>query len=567
MPRVVVKGPKGQVEHAVDLDRPSALLLGRAPDSRAAAQWGLGGAEQSLEAVAVPGPSVSANHVVVWSQDGTVCVRDLTSRNGTWLLLPRGETVRVGPFDIVLQVAQASGGAATGDEPAAPNWSSQRDFAPAMADSIQKWLLSHGVEARATVAPQRDDGASEPSRLPMATGESLDIVPLGTTDANWSRLLEQLWRWAELQNSIYRTEEETRREGMILSSRAIRAAHREVVETAKTDAPTLLLTGPSGAGKDMLAEVFHRHSGRAGPFVAVNCSMFSKELLRSELFGAEAGSFTGATRRITGAAERAEGGTLFLDEIGEIPSDVQPMLLRFLDRREYERLGHYGRVQHADVRVVAATNRDLRDAARGGSFRVDLWFRLAVHEIEVPSLRTRWDDVTAYLESVRTEDGRHSIREALSPDALALLQAHPWEGNFRELTSFVQRLPRATEPESINATTCRRTLERGSLRPTSSTPSPPETSPTDWTALVSRSVQAFVDDHGHEPANWDDQKEWNEKYLKPLVFFHLSGASAHPAPADSDAMSSLAAKMATRVQADRGTAGKQLARYFERFRT
>jgi DNA-binding NtrC family response regulator len=568
LPRVVVRGPKGQVEHALDLDRPSALLLGREPDPRAAAQWGLGAAEQSLEALTVPGPSVSANHVVVWSQDGTVCVRDLRSRNGTWLLLPRGETVRVGPLDIVLQVAQASGGASVGDEPAPPSWSNRRDFAPAMADSIQKWLRTRGVEVRATVIPQQDDdGASEPSRLPMATGESLDFVPLGTTDANWSRLLEQLWRWVEVQNSIYRTEEETRREGMILSSWAIRGAHREVVEAAKAGASTLLLTGPSGAGKDMLAGVFHRHSGRAGPFVAVNCSMFSKDMFRSELFGAEAGSFTGATRRIVGAAERAEGGTLFLDEIGDIPIDIQPMLLRFLDRREYERLGHYGRVQHADVRVVAATNRDLRDAARTGSFRVDLWYRLAVREVEVPALRTRWDDVVAYLESVRTEDGRHSIREALSQDAFGLLQAHPWAGNFRELTSFVQRLPRTAKPESIDAATCRRELQRVSIHPTSSIPSPPAAAPTDWTALVSRAVRAYFEDQGREPASWNDQKELIEKYLKPLVFVHLSGASAHAAPADGDAMSSLAAKMAARVQADRGTANKQLTRYFERFRT
>jgi len=175
--------------------------------------------------------------------------------------------------------------------------------------------------------------------------------------------------------------------------------------------------------------------------------------------------------------------------------------------------------------------------------------------------------VIAYLESVRTEDGRLSIREALSQDALGLLQAHPWEGNFRELTSFVQRLARTANPESINATTCRRELQRVSIHPSSPTPSPPAASPTDWTALVSRAVKAYFEDQGREPASWNDQKEWIEKYLKPLVFVHLSGASAHPAPADGDAMSSLAAKMATRVQADRGTANKQLTRYFERFRT
>jgi sigma-54 specific flagellar transcriptional regulator A len=113
---------------------------------------------------------------------------------------------------------------------------------------------------------------------------------------------------------------------------AIRTAHREVVEAAQRDAKTLLIMGPSGAGKEVLAEVFHRASGRSGPLITTNCSTFRKELLRSELFGAEPGSFTSATRRIVGAVERAQGGTLFLDEIGELPIDLQAMFLRFLDR-------------------------------------------------------------------------------------------------------------------------------------------------------------------------------------------------------------------------------------------
>jgi transcriptional regulator with GAF, ATPase, and Fis domain len=255
------------------------------------------------------------------------------------------------------------------------------------------------------------------------------------------------------------------------------------------------------------------------------------------------------------------------DEIGEIPPEVQPMLLRFLDRREFEQLGQYGKPKRADVRVVAATNRDLRDATRSGSFRADLWFRLSVHVVEVPPLRARWEDIDSYLRSLRVDGGKHSLLEALSPPALELLRNHPWEGNFRELTNFTERLPRTAGPASINVTTCQKALERGSLRPlTKPSPLPPAHGPhADWAELTARAVKCFVEDHGREPTNWNDQKEWNEKYLKPLVFFQLSGAANQPAPLDEDGLAALASRAATQVQADRGTAAKQLARYFERF--
>jgi DNA-binding NtrC family response regulator len=567
VPRVIAKGPDGQIEHTLELGPPRAVLLGRAPDPDTA-QGAPEDDGRPLHVATLVAPSVSANHALVWSDQGTVCVRDLGSRNGTWLLLPRGQTVRVGGSDVVLHLAQPAGNAASGDEPSAPTWSSRRDFAPALAASVGQWLRIHGVEAQVTVVANSGNGAEPPMRVPLANGEALDVVPVATADTNWSRLLEQLWRWVARQNSVYEAEEETRREGMILSSRAIRTAHREVVDAAKAGARTLLLTGSSGVGKEMLAEVFHRHSDRGGPFVPVNCSMFSKELLRSELFGAEVGAFTGATRRILGAVERAQGGTLFLDEVGDMPIEVQPMLLRFLDRREFDQIGQYGRVQRADVRVVAATNRDLRGAARAGGFRDDLWFRLSVHVVEVPALRGRWEDIVAYLESVTMEGGRHSLLGALSPTALDLLRSHPWEGNFRELTNFVQRLPRNAGPFGIDVATCRRALERGSLRsrPTPPAEGAPDPARADWTELTVRAVQAFVEDRGREPSSWDDQKEWNEKYLKPLLFFQMSGASTYPPPADDNALSSLASQTASNVKADRGTAAKQLARYFERFK-
>jgi DNA-binding NtrC family response regulator len=483
------------------------------------------------------------------------------------LKLPSAETIRVSAQDAVVQLARASREPVSADEPPTPVWRSASAFGDTLRDAVEQWLSQLGIRAEVSLIEKPSDGVPPPNRVPLGNGQALDVVPLVTTDAGWSRTLERLWRWVARQNSVYDAEQQTREEGMILASTAIRGAHRDVVDAAQSDARTLLLTGASGAGKEMLAEVFHRYGGRSGAFVAVNCAMFSKELLRSELFGAEPGSFTGASRRIVGAVERAQGGTLFLDEVGEMPAEVQPMLLRFLDRREFEQLGQYGKPRRADVRVVAATNRDLRDATRSGAFRADLWYRLSVHVVEVPSLRTRWEDIETFLRATRLSGPARTLYDALSAEALDLLQNHAWEGNFRELTNLSERLPRNAAVAGISAATCARALERGSLKPVTRPSPPPQagTAHADWAQLATRAVRTFVEDHGREPTSWDDQKEWNEKYLKPLIFFHLSGAAQQPKPVDEEALSLLSSRSATRVQADRGTAAKQLARYFERY--
>jgi DNA-binding NtrC family response regulator len=499
-----------------------------------------------------------------------ICVRDLGSLNGTCLSLAKEQTVQVGGPEVDLQLARIAMGDGASDEPAPPKWGSARDYARGMVRSIEQWLLANGVDARTSIVA--DPGTKDPPqwRLPLATGEAIDVESVGTIAGRSARLLEQLLPWTEKQNGAFVTEEETRGEGMILASCAIRDVHREVVELAKRGVHTLLLMGPTGAGKEMLAEVFHRHSGRAGPLIIVNCSELDKPLLRAELFGAERGSYTDAKKRMVGAVERAQGGTLFLDEIGDMDSEVQPRLLRFLDRREFHVVGQLGRAQHADVHIVAATHRDLREAVGAGNFRSDLWWRLSAHVVEVPPLRTRWEDVVAYLDTVRTEDGRSTVREALSPEALELLRVYPWNGNFRELSNVAERLSHGGHKKPIDEASCRRALEMGGTGVRSPSPGPLESSPLDWATLVSRAVQAFKEDHKQrEPNSWNDQREWNERYLKPLVFFHLSGAAGHPAPpiGDETALTSFAAKCATRVQADRGTARSQLARYFERFRT
>jgi len=563
-----VKGPDGQTAHTLELDETAPVLIGRNPDSTLLSATRRAG-EAPPALVQVEAASVSSNHLLAWAEQGLVCVEDLGSRNGSWLKLPSEQAIRTESTSAVVQLARASRESSSGDEPPAPVWQSARAFGGTLREALERWLAQQGIGANVGLVENPTSAIPPPNRVPLANGEALDIVPLATTDVSWSRTLERLWRWVARQNSVFEAEQQTREEGMILASTAIRGAHRDVVDAAQSDARTLLLTGASGAGKEMLAEVFHRHGGRSGAFVAVNCAMFSKDLLRSELFGAEPGAFTGATRRIVGAVERAQGGTLFLDEVGEMPSEVQPMLLRFLDRREFEQLGQYGKPRRADVRVVAATNRDLRDATRSGAFRADLWYRLSVHVVDVPPLRARWEDIETFLRATRLEGPASSLFDALSSDALELLRGHAWEGNFRELTNWAERLPRQAASGGINVATCQRALESGSLRPvTRASPPPPHASTphADWAMLTLRAVRAFVEDHGREPANWDDQKEWNEKYFKPLIFFHLSGAAQQPVPVDEDALSSLASRSATQVQADRGTAAKQLARYFERYR-
>jgi DNA-binding NtrC family response regulator len=194
---------------------------------------------------------------------------------------------------------------------------------------------------------------------------------------------------------------------------------------------SVLLLGETGVGKEVLAKAVHRQSARARrPFVIFDCGAVAPNLAESELLGHERGSFTGALGTHVGAFERAHGGTLFLDEVGELPLELQPRLLRALDSRRVRRVG--GRDERVvDVRVVAATNRDLRAEVRAGAFREDLYFRLAVAVVRVPALRERRDDVPDLCRALLVQMGREDV--AISDDALLRLRDHDWPGNVREL--------------------------------------------------------------------------------------------------------------------------------------
>jgi len=233
-------------------------------------------------------------------------------------------------------------------------------------------------------------------------------------------------------------------------SQPMTRVHQMIEKVAPTRA-TVLLLGESGTGKTLTARMIHELSDRAKyPFIKVNCAAIPENLLESELFGYEKGAFTGAVAPKPGRFEEAEKGTIFLDEIGELSSGIQSKLLRFLQEREFERLGG-AKTRKVDVRIIAATNRDLAEAVTLGEFREDLYYRLNVFPVLVPSLRERREDIPAllnhFLDKLSREYGR---RLSFSPRALDALVKYDWPGNVREMENLVERLSIMVEDERID---------------------------------------------------------------------------------------------------------------------
>jgi DNA-binding NtrC family response regulator len=228
---------------------------------------------------------------------------------------------------------------------------------------------------------------------------------------------------------------------LVGNSPQIREVRTLIAKVAPTDAP-VLLRGESGTGKELAARALHRQSPRAGkPFVAINCASIPESLLESELFGYEKGAFTGAERTKMGLVEVAHGGTLFLDEIGDLPLTLQAKVLRMLQEHEIQRVGGLQPI-HVDVRLIAATNRDLEEAMRNRSFRSDLYYRLNVISIELPPLREREGDLPILLEYLAAKIAKKLQRDipVFSSEAVQALQRYPFPGNVRELENLVERL-------------------------------------------------------------------------------------------------------------------------------
>jgi len=307
------------------------------------------------------------------------------------------------------------------------------DLIPALLERLP-WLKVIEITAHASIESAVEAmrrGASDYLPKPFSTSE----VRLATRKAAELRELEH-------RVSALEEERESGRPAALLDSEspAMRRAVSTAREVADTDA-TVLLRGETGTGKGVLARAIHGWSPRAErPFGMAHCPSFPAELLESELFGHVKGAFTGAVRSNPGRVVRCDGGTLFLDEVGELPGQLQPKLLRFVQSREYERVGD-PEPRRADVRILAATNRDLESAVEAGRFREDLYYRLRVIEIELPPLRERREDILPlaerFLRFYAKKHGREAAR--FREEARRRLRTHDWPGNVRELENVVER--------------------------------------------------------------------------------------------------------------------------------
>jgi transcriptional regulator with GAF, ATPase, and Fis domain len=229
-------------------------------------------------------------------------------------------------------------------------------------------------------------------------------------------------------------------EEIVGTSPALQTVLSGISKVAPTDS-TVLITGETGTGKELVARAIHRRSNRASrAFVSVNCAAIPRDLIASELFGHEKGAFTGALQRRLGRFELAEGGTVFLDEVGELLPNTQVALLRVLQEREFERVGGRESIR-VDVRVVAATNRDLKAAVANGTFREDLFYRLNVFPLEMPPLRARREDVPLLVEYFIDRYGRKAGKNirSINKKTLDLLRTYDWPGNIRELQNIIER--------------------------------------------------------------------------------------------------------------------------------
>ncbi len=265
--------------------------------------------------------------------------------------------------------------------------------------------------------------------------------------------------------------EDTRFEGLVGQSIAMREVFSVLDRVAPTTL-TVLVTGETGTGKELVSRAIHQRSRRSsGPFVVFDCGSVPRNLVESELFGHARGAFTGAVQARAGVFEQAHGGTIFLDELGELPIELQTVLLRVLEQREVRRVGER-RVRPVDVRVVAATNRDLRTMVEEGSFREDLYYRLAVVEVPLPALRERTEDIE--LLAAHLLDGAgfaHGVRE-LSVDVAEVLRSYRWPGNVRELRNVLlrtlpfcdgSRIELADLPDTLTQTRAAKTGARDGL--------------------------------------------------------------------------------------------------------
>ena len=579
----------------LSMEPAAAFLIGRNPDPKRLPRDLAGelGA-RPVQLIRVPSQRVSSNHLLVLCGSGGVKVHDLNSRNGTLVHAPPLTALLAPADDLTLELANSPPGDPRVEGPCAADWTNERDFAAAVARSVNEWFRSLQLEVGVRTEGRRArrpvsgaftlDSIARDAAEPAATADLGDRgflladdthlhveIPLGRTiEKSWSALLDKVQAFVGEQNTRYE-QLHGPDDGFIVASRLMRDAHQQVAEAAGRGMRVMLL-GPTGAGKDRLARRYHQLSrSHRGPYATLNCALLKENLLYAQLFGAKKGSFTGCVADLPGVVEAAHDGTLFLDEIGDMDPDVQKALLRFLDSRgEYQRLGD-PRSRRVSVQIVCATNADLDDAqVRLGRFRDDLWYRLAVKVVRIPPLAERREDLIAYLRS-RVLQGATPLRvyDALSPAALARVLDDPWPGNFRDLENFVERLPAVSVPQSIDEATCTAALRegRGAARMRGTGKQAPPAAPTSgdgtWPEVTAIASAAFVEDHGGIPKTWGQIQIYTEKYLKPVFIAQASGLGL----ADEISKGVNFSELARRLNIADGTTVKMhLQRYIDRFR-
>ena len=332
-------------------------------------------------------------------------------------------------------------------------------------------LMPPGPDGLETLARLRERGRSTPVIMMSGKAQLTDAVKLGAFQFLEKPLTpESVLVTVRAALELNRTRAENRalhaelarRSALIGGSAAMQQVRTLIARVGPTEA-RVLLTGESGTGKELAAAAVHGASRRAGrPFVTVNCAAIPRDLLESEMFGHERGAFTGATERRLGRFELAHAGTLFLDEIGDLSAEAQAKLLRTLETGELQRLGAEG-TQRVDVRVVAATNRRLEDAVADGDFREDLFFRLNVFPIRLPTLRERLEDLPELVAHL-AERVRPRQAPTFTPEALEALAGYAWPGNVRELANLVERLIILNGPR-VDASAVRQVLRGAPAAP------------------------------------------------------------------------------------------------------
>ena len=573
MPHLRINAPDEDKLVTVSLVAGAAYLVGRQPNpTKLPYLLQLLLKDVSLTKVPLSSQRVSANHLLVLLHDGAVQLFDLASRNGTTLhLQPQQRTLLEPNADVEVQLAPDGGDDNERESPQRAVWKHEDEFAAAVVNSLTEWLRRMEVHADLQLrakGQRSDDTPLRGSSFMLADGNQLFVTarPTGTMELSWDDVLDEVKQYILAENS--RLEQlQGHDEGFVLASPLIRDVHREIAEAAAWGTRTVLI-GPTGVGKDQLARCYHIHSRQTrGPYASLNCGLLKESLLFAQLFGARRGSFTGCVADIAGVVETAHEGTLFLDEIGEMDLEVQKALLRFLDSKgEYQRLGD-PRPRRAHVQIVCATNVELDNPqCRQGRFREDLWYRIAGKVIHVPPLRLRPDDLLAMLRLRTIKGSTIKVHDALSPGALRRVMEYEWPGNFRDLESFIERLPSTSRAQSIDADACSSVLRDGRSEvrtPLRESEPSSEGNASQWEDLVGIALAAFVRDHGQQPKSWGQITQLTERYIKPVFIAHATGLTQ----IDEIHKNINCSELARRLNIADGTTVKQhLSRYILRFR-